>query len=353
MQGGPENPGCTYRGVRQRIWGKWVAEIQEQIHGGSCQPKKKPKRLWLARMSKPEFKASELEVMANEEAKQACHAHRPRNCDREVAMVKVEVEDTVWGGDETVPVIHRERANIEVLTQRKSKVPKEKIAESTNNMTSLGDYDGKQDCSWNLEEEETRPTDFEPWGTFGTDDFEQDYNYFQHSLTGVTPEMIKPFGALRIDESALRQDGNYWSDRFGSSYDPWQNEEDRLSYFDRMLMEDNKSDVQPLWAIRIDSTFGFSNERYENPMKAIEIQGGSDFDLLGFLNESNENPYNLPSQFQNKETQNYMFTCNNALTEETYREKKPSGSGTSISDKLELQQGFQCEGYQAARILIL
>lgn len=37
-KGGPENSRCTFRGVRQRTWGKWVAEIREPNKG---------KRLWL------------------------------------------------------------------------------------------------------------------------------------------------------------------------------------------------------------------------------------------------------------------------------------------------------------------
>ncbi|XP_022144041.1 dehydration-responsive element-binding protein 2C-like [Momordica charantia] len=66
-KGGPQNSDCNFRGVRQRTWGKWVAEIREPIASNS-RTKKKGSRLWLGT-----FATAQQAALAYDEAAKAMY----------------------------------------------------------------------------------------------------------------------------------------------------------------------------------------------------------------------------------------------------------------------------------------
>ncbi|KAF2536003.1 hypothetical protein F2Q68_00022452 [Brassica cretica] len=63
-KGGPQNATCTFCGVRQRTWGKWVAEIREPNRGT---------RLWLGT-----FNTSVEAAMAYDEAAKKLYGHEAK-----------------------------------------------------------------------------------------------------------------------------------------------------------------------------------------------------------------------------------------------------------------------------------
>ncbi|XP_030925586.1 uncharacterized protein LOC115952553 [Quercus lobata] len=70
-KGGPENSGCKYRGVRQRTWGKWVAEIREPFKGDAA--RRKSSRLWLGT-----FDSAVEAALAYDEAAKAMYGNLAR-----------------------------------------------------------------------------------------------------------------------------------------------------------------------------------------------------------------------------------------------------------------------------------
>ncbi|XP_039050608.1 dehydration-responsive element-binding protein 2A-like [Hibiscus syriacus] len=72
-KGGPENTRCKFRGVRQRIWGKWVAEIRQPINSGCLASKGNNNRLWLGT-----FSSAIDAALAYDAAAKAMHGTRAR-----------------------------------------------------------------------------------------------------------------------------------------------------------------------------------------------------------------------------------------------------------------------------------
>ncbi|KAF5809240.1 putative transcription factor AP2-EREBP family [Helianthus annuus] len=71
-KGGPENASCTYKGVRQRTWGKWVSEIREPNRGS---------RVWLGTFSSAREAAIAYDAAARRLYGPDAHVNLPEEID--------------------------------------------------------------------------------------------------------------------------------------------------------------------------------------------------------------------------------------------------------------------------------
>jgi hypothetical protein len=95
-KGGPQNSLCNFRGVRQRTWGKWVAEIREPNGGNN--------KLWLGTFSNSEEAARAYDAAAKTMYTSRARLNFPAvldskttsNYSAEVGENENAVEDITW-----------------------------------------------------------------------------------------------------------------------------------------------------------------------------------------------------------------------------------------------------------------
>ncbi|XP_043699990.1 dehydration-responsive element-binding protein 2A-like [Telopea speciosissima] len=230
-KGGPENPRCNYRGVRQRTWGKWVAEIREPNKG--IREPNKGSRLWLgtfptaleaaqaydkaaramygscARLNLPECCASK------ESSKESCSAPIHTISTSETTTTTSNQSAEVYGAEESkVKLEFISNLEPEHEAVAKVKLRESNAVEAPQSMTIV-----KVD----VKEEPPDPIDFSADGTCepgGEEMLNSDpffHNNFSMDEMFDMEELLWSLEDSDTLEGGVRQDCRYDTDFFGST----------------------------------------------------------------------------------------------------------------------------------------
>ncbi|KAK4724689.1 hypothetical protein R3W88_027468 [Solanum pinnatisectum] len=312
-KGGPENSGCKYRGVRQRTWGKWVAEIREPVYI-SGEYKSKGKRLWLGTYST----AVDAAIAYDEAAKVMYGSNAilnfPNCCDTSsngniTRTSSLESSGQSSGDHEDLVV--DDAKNIEIESDLKtSDTPDDDDGGGVVNTDLSYDYSnhGSPACSWTEEELEViteensqiESTNLEcdsrsfpksqkscvkvetPIMEEEIDKDELVHNDVSNTIDVEPTVMFSKDDFSRPDEICNSNDQIVLQDMdFRSSDNPNEDVSTRLEYMEHFLMEDNCS----MEATNISDIFSLTENHDEG------------FDLQRFLEESFDfNPMIVPQE---------------------------------------------------------
>ncbi|KAL3326506.1 hypothetical protein AABB24_037261 [Solanum stoloniferum] len=309
-KGGSENLSCKHRGVRQRTWGKWVAEIREPVYI-SGEYKSKGKRLWLGTYST----AVDAAIAYDEAAKVMYGSNAilnfPNCCDTSSNGNITQTSSLESSGQSSVDhedLVVDDAKNVEIESDLKtSDTPNDGGVVNTDLSYDYANH-GSPACSWTEEEleviteenSEIESTNLECDSRFfpksqkscvkvetpimeeEIDKDELVHNDVSNTIDVEPTVMFSKDDFSRPDEICNSNDQIVLQDMdFRSSDNPNEDVSTRLEYMEHFLMEDNCS----MEATNISDIFSLTENHDEG------------FDFQRFLEESFDfNPMIVPQE---------------------------------------------------------